>query len=159
MTFMNWVNQSESCITRNKGQIVILAAIDKSVSPNSLKAQCMCPKSILITLLNHCDKFANLVISSIYGWCSQAVSGLVSLKYSESMEKYEWEASLVVCQGIVTNAQYNIFTYIQYLQKQVLSTNLYFSNLCWNLINISYYPLHKETNNAIRQMLKNVLLI
>ena len=35
MTFMN---QSEACITRNIGQIVILAAIDKSVSPNSLEA-------------------------------------------------------------------------------------------------------------------------
>ena len=29
-------------ITRNIGQIVILAAINKSVSPNSLKAQCHC---------------------------------------------------------------------------------------------------------------------
>ena len=44
MTFMNWVNQSEAFITRNIGQIVILAAIDKSVSPNSLEAKCMCPK-------------------------------------------------------------------------------------------------------------------
>ena len=40
MTFMN---QSEACITRNIGQIVILAAIDKSVSPNSLEAKYMCP--------------------------------------------------------------------------------------------------------------------
>ena len=41
MTFMN---QSEACITRNIGHIVILAAIDESGSPNSLKAKCMCPK-------------------------------------------------------------------------------------------------------------------
>ena len=41
----------KSPITRNIGQIVILAAIDKSVNPNSLKAQCMCPKSILINSL------------------------------------------------------------------------------------------------------------
>ncbi len=54
-------------ITRNIGQIVILAAIDKSVSPNSLEAKCMCPNSILITLLNHFDKLTNLVILALYG--------------------------------------------------------------------------------------------
>ena len=41
MTFINWVIQS--FITRNIGQIATLAAIDKSVSPNSLEAKCMCP--------------------------------------------------------------------------------------------------------------------
>ena len=40
MTFMN---HSEAFITRDIGHIVILAAIDKSVSPNSLEAKYMCP--------------------------------------------------------------------------------------------------------------------
>ena len=38
------MNHSEVFITRDIGHIVILAAIDKSGIPNSLKAKCMCPK-------------------------------------------------------------------------------------------------------------------